>query len=310
MNVPSADIKLKKKITEIGQFIGNTPLWELKNVFPRKEVKIFAKLEWMQLGESVKARPAYNIIRESIFSGEMSNEKILLDATSGNTGIAYASIGAALRIPVTLCIPENVSSERKNLLKMLGATIIFTSPFESTDGAQFEAKLLAEKFPDKYFYADQYSNSNNWKAHFNHTSEEIYFQTNKEITHFVAGLGTTGTFTGTGRKLKLLNEKIQLVSLQPETIMHGLEGWKHLETAMVPAIYDPTLADGTLSVPTNEAYNLIKIVAQKEGLLISPSSAANLAGAIKVSENIPQGAVVTIFPDNLSKYGEVLNSIN
>ena len=191
------------------------------------------KQEWMQLSGSVKCRPAYRIFLDAIEKGELTEDKTLLDATSGNTGIAYAAIGSALGIKVALCLPENASKERKQILASLGAEIIYTSKYEGTDGAQDVAKGLAQRKPDKYFYADQYKNDNNWKAHYHTTAVEI-FNDIPHLTHFVTGLGTTGTFVGTGRRLKEFNPEIQLISFQPDSAMHGLEGWKHLETAIVP----------------------------------------------------------------------------
>ncbi len=301
--------QLKQRLKEIRPFIGNTPLFPLNRISPSPGVRILAKLEWQQLGGSVKARPAFQIIHSAIEQGRLFPEQRLLDATSGNTGIAYAAIGAALGIPVTLCLPENASQERKQLLQALGAEIIYTSRFESTDGAQEKARELAERYPERYFYADQYNNPANWQAHYYGTAEEIYHQTGGRITHFVAGLGTTGTFVGTGRRLKERVPGVRLIALQPDTALHGLEGWKHLETARVPGIYDPQLADAVLPVDTAEAYALIRRVAREEGLLLSPSAAANLAGAVKVAREIEQGMVVTVFPDNADKYGEVLRRI-
>jgi len=302
------DDKLIEEVKKLSRQVGNTPVHHISRIFSKKGVKIFAKKEWLQLSGSVKARAAYNIIRSAIFSGELNRNKILLDATSGNTGIAYATIAKILRIPTTLCLPENASPQRKEILLSSGAEIIYTSKFEGTDGAQQVAKELAEKYPDKYFYADQYKNENNWKAHYNHTAIEIY-EAFPNITHFVAGLGTTGTFTGTGRRLKELNPSVQLISLQPDTPLHGLEGWKHLETAIVPKIYDSTLADQNFEIDTLEAYEIIKAAKEHEGLLLSPSSAANIAGAIRVAEQIDEGIVVTVLPDNADKYGEIINRI-
>ncbi|MDW7695097.1 pyridoxal-phosphate dependent enzyme [Flammeovirgaceae bacterium SG7u.111] len=302
-------VDYKKRIGELGQFIGNTPLLPITKVFNKPGVQLFAKLEWQQIGESVKARPAYNIIKDAVNNGLLTPGKELLDATSGNTGIAYASIGASLGIPVTLCLPENASEERKTILKAYGAKIIYTSPYEGTDGSQTYAKQLFTQEPDKYFYADQYANNSNWQAHYHTTGPEIFRQTNGQITHFVTGLGTTGTFTGTGRRLKELNPDITLISFQPDSPMHGMEGWKHLETAIVPKIYDKDLADDNLGIDTMDAYDLIKATAREEGILLSPSAAANLAGAIKVANSIENGVVVTMFPDNAAKYSEVINSI-
>ncbi len=308
-SIDSQYLNLQSNLNKISSLVGNTPLYQISNVFRKTGVEIFVKLEWQQLGGSIKSRPAFNIIKNAIIEVKLNHQKELLDATSGNTGIAYASIGAALGIPVNLCLPENASKERIKILRALGANIIFTSKFESTDGAQSRARELVEENPDKFFYADQYANDHNWKAHFNTTGVEILGQTNGKITHFVAGLGTTGTFTGTGRRLKKNNQNIELVALQPDNPMHGLEGWKHLETAKVPKIYDGNLADRNLKIDTLEAYDLVKMVAQKEGLLISPSAAANLLGAIKIAKEIEEGVIVTIFADNAEKYSDVMNHI-
>lgn len=297
------------KIEKVARLVGDTPLYRISNVYTKPGVEIYAKLEWKQIGGSVKSRPAFNIIKHALLEGQLKNGKHLLDATSGNTGIAYASIAAALGIPVTLCLPENASDARKQILKSLGANLILTSPFESTDGAQVKAKELFKVRPDKYFYADQYANVYNWKAHYETTSLEIWKQTNKKVTHFVAGLGTTGTFTGTSRKLKELNPNIQTIALQPNNPMHGLEGWKHLETALVPKIYDATIADQVLTIETLDAFEIIKSFAHLEGFLISPSAAANLVGAIAVAKEIDQGVIVTTFADNAEKYTETINQI-
>ncbi|MBK5270188.1 MAG: cysteine synthase family protein [Bacteroidia bacterium] len=302
------DNKLIREVNKLSDQIGNTPVHHITRLIEKKGINIFAKKEWLQLSGSVKARAAYSIIRAAIFSGELDGYKILLDATSGNTGIAYATIAKALNIPVALCLPENASAQRKEILLALGADIIYTSKFEGTDGAQEVAKQLAKKYPNKYFYADQYKNDNNWKAHYNNTAIEIY-KSFPDITHFVAGLGTTGTFTGTGRRLKELKPSVKLISLQPDTPLHGLEGWKHLETAIVPKFYDSSLADENLEIDTRLAYEIIKDAKKYEGLLLSPSSAANIAGAIKVAEQIEEGVIVTVLPDNADKYSEIINRI-
>lgn len=299
---------LLNKVKIIGSNIGNTPLYQVKNIYKKKGVEIFAKKEWMQLSGSVKARAAYNIIFSAIENGELTQNKILLDATSGNTGIAYATIAQKIGIRFELCLPENASPERKKILQSLGAKIIYTSKFEGTDGAQNVAAELSQKYPDKYFYANQYKNDNNWKAHYNGTAVEI-FEALPGITHFTAGLGTTGTFIGTSRRLKELKPAIELVSLQPNTPMHGLEGWKHLQTAVVPAIYDDTLATRNMEIDTAEAYAMIKRVCEEEKLLLSPSSAANLIGAIKIAEQIEHGIIVTVFPDNADKYQDIIKKI-
>ena len=289
--------------------MGNTPLFRLKNLSPNPNVEIWAKLEWQQFGGSVKARAAYRIIREAVRSGQLREGKILLDATSGNTGIAYAIFAAVAGIPLTLCVPENASKERKNVLNSLGVNVIYTSAMETTDGAQRVAKQLAETAPDKYFYADQYANPNNWKAHYDSTAPEIFAQTEGHITHFVAGLGTTGTFTGTGRRLQELNPDIQRIALQPETALHGLEGWKHLETAHTPAIYDASVANALRTVDIGSAYTFMRRAAKEEGLLLSPSSAANLAGAVQLASELDSGVIVTVFADDATKYSEVVEHV-
>jgi len=307
--VQQTDSRLMQQLKRLEPFIGKTPLFPIRNIYYKPGIQIFAKLEWQQFGGSIKTRPAFNIIKEAVFSGELHRDKILLDATSGNTGIAYASIGAALGIRVTLYLPKNASEERKTILKSLGAEIIYTSPFGGTDEAQQAAKELYERNREKYFYANQYANAHNWHAHYDGTGEEIFRETFGTVTHFSAGLGTTGTFTGVGKRLRSFSRKIQLIGLQPETVLHGLEGWKHLETAIVPRFYDNKLANEIITVPTQNAYDLIKETASAEGMLLSPSSAANLAGAIKVAEDIERGVIVTVFPDNGDKYGDIHKQI-
>jgi len=299
---------LINKAKRLNAQVGNTPLVRIKNLVSKKGVQLWAKQEWKQLSGSVKCRAAYRIYVDALQKGQMDKDKTLLDATSGNTGIAYAAIGSALGIKVTLCLPENASKERKQILTSLGAGIIYTSKYEGTDGAQELAKELAQKHPDKYFYADQYKNDNNWKAHYHTTAVEI-FDDLPDLTHFVTGLGTTGTFVGTGRRLKEFNPDIHLVSFQPDSALHGLEGWKHLETAKVPGIYDPAVADKNLEVSTEEAYEIMRAAAKHEDLLLSPSSAANIAGALKVIDELEDGVVVTILPDNADKYSDVIKNI-
>ncbi|MEM6344918.1 MAG: cysteine synthase family protein [Bacteroidota bacterium] len=301
--------QLLESLDSIGALVGNTPLLPIRNVWRQKDVQIFAKLEWQQLGQSVKARAAYYIIRDAMLGGKWYPGKRLLDATSGNTGIAYAAIAARLGVPLTICLPQNASPERKQILKAYGAELIFTSPLESTDGAQNKALALVEADPEKYLYLDQYNNEQNWKAHYYTTGQEVYHQTQGGITHFVTGLGTSGTFMGTSRRLKEINPAIKAVSLHPESALHGLEGWKDMETAKVPGIYDPSLADQKLEVSTEEAYDFVERFAQSEGMLISPSAGANLAGAIKVAKQIEKGIIVTVFPDDYSKYAEAIQQI-
>jgi cysteine synthase B len=302
------ETSLMSALRQLEPQVGHTPLHEITRLNPRRQVRIFAKKEWEQLSGSVKARAAFEIVRKAIERGELDRSKVLLDATSGNTGIAYANIGKQLRIPVTLCLPENASPQRKDILKSLGARLIFTSRLEGTDGAQELARDLAASDPSKYYYADQYRNEYNWKAHYYGTAPEIW-QALPQITHFVAGLGTTGTFVGTGRRLKLYQPAIRLIALQPDLPLHGLEGWKHLETALVPAIFDPSLANEQLTVSTEEAYDMLRDAWRLEGLLLSPSSAANLAGAVRIAEQVEQGVIVTVFPDNADKYADVTTKI-
>jgi cysteine synthase B len=302
------DEGLLESVRRLSSQIGHTPLYRITKLFTKPNVTIYAKQEWKQLSGSVKARAGYNIFKSAIEKGQLNRGKILLDATSGNTGIAYAAVGHSLQVPVTLCLPENASRERKEILQSLGANIIYTSRFEGTDGAQAAAKELALAHPDKYFYADQYKNDNNWKAHYHTTALEIVKDL-PDITHFVAGLGTSGTFVGTGRRLKELTPAIHLTSLQPDNPLHGMEGWKHMETAVVPTIYDTTVADANAEVGTEEAYEMIKAAWKYENLLLSPSAAANLAGAIKVAEKLEAGNVVTVFPDNADKYSEVIKKL-
>jgi cysteine synthase B len=299
---------MTKKLAALRPQIGHTPLRSFPNIFRKENVKLLAKQEWDQLSGSVKARAAFAIFRDAIEKKQLYPGKILLDATSGNTGIAYARIGKILGIKVALCLPENASAERKEILRALGVELILTSRYEGTDGAQDLARSMAENSPGLYFYADQYKNPNNWKAHFDGTGVEILREV-PGITHFVTGLGTTGSFVGTGRRLKKQDASIRLISLQPDNPLHGLEGWKHLETAVVPGIYDFSVADENLEISTEEAYQMIVEVKQKEGLILSPSSAANLVGAIRVASRLEKGIVVTLLPDNGDKYGEVIKKL-
>jgi len=286
--------------------IGNTPLLRLERVgqeFPN--VAFCAKAEWFNPGGSVKDRPALGMIQAGLASGALRSDKTIIDATSGNTGIAYAMIGAALGFPVQLCLPDSASHERKRILGAFGAELVITPGDEGTDGAIGKVREIVAGNPDKYFYPDQYSNPANWQAHYRTTANEIWQQTSGRVTHFVAGLGTSGTFVGTVRRLKELNPGIHCVSLQPDASFHGLEGWKHMPTAIRPAIYDDTLADENLQVSTEEAYRLVKRLARDEGLLVSPSAAASLLGCFRVAAGIPKDSkavVVTVFADSASKY--------
>jgi cysteine synthase B len=287
--------------------VGNTPLIALPSLTEdlSPEVTIMAKLEWHQIGGSVKARAAHAILGEALLHPEARGKR-MLDASSGNTGIAYGAICAALDIPLTLCLPSNASPERKRILEALGVDIIPTSPFEGTDGAQAECRSIMDAQSDRYFYLDQYSHPANRKAHYHGTAGEIWIQTGGEVTHFVAGLGTTGTFNGTTSRLKAFNPDIQCIAFQPESALHGLEGWKHLDTADVPAIHDHSIADEHRTVSTESAYDMVVDIAQAEGLLISPSAGANLAAARSVAEGLERGTIVTTLADDASKYGEVM----
>jgi S-sulfo-L-cysteine synthase (O-acetyl-L-serine-dependent) len=286
--------------------IGNTPLLSLDALTADiPGVNLLGKAEWHNPGGSVKDRAAANIVTEARRSGKLSPGKILLDSTSGNTGIAYAMLGAALGFPVTLCVPENVSPERKRILQAYGANIIYTDPAEGSDGAIKIARQFAERHPDLYFYADQYSNDANWRAHYEGTANEIWQQTEGRVTHFVAMLGTTGTFVGTTRRLKELNPKIRCISLQPDSAFHGIEGAKHLPSAIVPRIYDPSLADENLEIVTEGAHAMARRLASEQGLLVGVSSAAAIVGSLQVAQRLREedrATIVTILCDSGEKY--------
>jgi S-sulfo-L-cysteine synthase (O-acetyl-L-serine-dependent) len=265
--------------------IGNTPLLPLNSlVRDLPGVELWGKAEWYSPGGSVKDRAAASIVEEACRSGKLAPGKILLDSTSGNTGIAYAMLGAALGFPVMLCVPENVSPERKRILQAYGANIIYTDPADGSDGAIKIARQIAERHPDLYFYADQYSNDANWRAHYETTASEIWQQTEGRITHFVAMLGTTGTFVGTTRRLRELNPTIRCISLQPDSAFHGIEGAKHLPSAIVPRIYDPSLADENLEIATEDAHAMARRLAREQGLLVGVSAAAAIVGSLRVAE--------------------------
>jgi cysteine synthase B len=284
--------------------IGRTPLVRLHR-FEREVpagIELYAKAEWQNPGGSVKDRAAARMILEGEASGKLTAGRTILDATSGNTGIAYAMVGAARGYAVKLCVPENASPERKLMLRALGAELVLTNPLEGTDGAIREARRLFAEEPDRYFYPDQYNNDANWRAHYDTTGAEIIEQTSGRLTHFVAGLGTSGTFIGTGRRLRKFNPGIKLISFQPEGPFHGLEGLKHMESAIVPGIYDPTLADEDLRVSTERAHNMVRRLAREEGLLGGISSGAALAATLDVARRLDRGIVVTIFPDGAEKY--------
>jgi cysteine synthase B len=283
--------------------IGRTPLLRLQRLgSDTPGVEIYAKAEFQNPGGSVKDRAASAIVREAEASGRLRPGGTLLDATSGNTGIAYAMICAARGYHLKLCVPGNVTAERLRTLRAYGAELVVTNPMEGTDGAIREARRLHAEDPDRYFYADQYNNDANWRAHYDTTAVEILEQTDGRLTHFVAGLGTSGTFVGTGRRLRDFSRDIRLISVQPESPLHGIEGLKHMETAIRPGIYDDTLADEDTRVSTERSYALTRRLAAEEGLLVGVSSGAALAAALDLAERIREGIIVTIFPDSGTRY--------
>jgi cysteine synthase B len=284
--------------------IGDTPLLELRRIAADlpDAVTLYAKAEHLNPGGSVKDRPALAMMQEGLRTGAFGPNQTLIDATSGNTGIAYAMIGAALGVPVTLALPANASDERQRTLRAYGANLILTDPMDGTDGAQRRVKALVEAEPDRYFYPDQYSNDANWCAHYTGTGVELWEQTGGRVTHFVAGLGTTGTFMGVTRRLKAFDDCIQCISMQPATSLHGLEGLKHMPTAMVPRIYDATLADDAVQCSTEEAHAMTRRLAREEGLLVGPSAGANVATALRVAQTLDAGCVATILCDTGTRY--------
>jgi len=286
--------------------IGNTPLLSLDALTrDLPGVHLLGKAEWYNAGGSVKDRAAASIVNAAWRDGKLAPGKSLLDSTSGNTGIAYAMMGAALGFPVALCVPENVSVERKRILQAYGANIIFTDPGEGSDGAIKIARQLAERHPDLYFYADQYSNDANWRAHYLTTANEIWEQTEGQVTHFVSMLGTTGTFVGTTRRLKELNPHVRCVSLQPDSAFHGIEGAKHLPSAIVPRIYDSSLADENIEIATEEAHAMARRLAREHGLLVGVSAAAAVVGCLRVANGLNKNqaaTIVTVLCDSGDKY--------
>jgi cysteine synthase B len=287
--------------------IGNTPLLRLDRLTAHLPgIQLLGKAEWANPGGSVKDRAASAIVLDAQRKGQLTPGKALLDATSGNTGIAYAMLGSAQGFPVVLCMPSNVSPERKNILAAYGAQIIWTDPADGSDGAIRMARKLAAEQPEKYFYADQYGNANNWLAHYHGTANEIWQQTEGRVTHFVAGLGTSGTFMGATRRLRELNPAIQCISMQPDSPFNGLEGLKHMATAIVPPIYDPTLADRNLEMPTERAYIMAKRLGKTQGLLVGVSAAAAVAASLDIAEEEAragrEAVIVTILCDSADKY--------
>ncbi|HET7258396.1 MAG TPA: cysteine synthase family protein [Candidatus Acidoferrum sp.] len=288
------------------ELIGNTPLLKLARIGAEfSGVEFYGKAEWCNPGGSVKDRPALSMIRRGLESGKLRPGKTLIDATSGNTGIAYAMIAAALGYPVKLCLPDSASQERKRILRALGAELVITPGDEGTDGAIRRVKEIVGADPERYFYPDQYSNPANWQAHYRTTANEIWEQTGGRITHFIAALGTSGTFVGTSRRLKELKPSVRCISLQPDAAFHGLEGWKHMSTAIRPAIYDEEIADENLEIGTEDAYRMVKRMAREEGLMVSPSAAAAVVGCLRVANGLgsdEHAVIVTVFADSASKY--------
>lgn len=285
--------------------IGNTPLLRIDRItreLKNRDVEIYSKAEWFNPGGSVKDRPALWIIEEAEKSGRLTPDKIIIDSTSGNTGIAYALIGASKGYKVALVMPLNVSEERKRVVRAFGAKIVFTDPLLGSDGAMIEAKRIVSEEPSRYFYADQYNNPANWRAHYETTGVEIWEQTAGAVTHFVACLGTSGTLMGTGRRLKKYNPNIQVIAVEPSTSIHGLEGMKHMATSIVPGIYDEHFPDRKISIETEDAYEAVKRLAVEEGFFVGYSSGAALVASLKVASEIERGLIVAIFPDRGDRY--------
>src|SRR5712671_6170403 len=303
-STPPAPVAVNRVSSSVLDMIGRTPLVRLQR-FEREApggVELYAKAEWQNPGGSVKDRAAARMILEGETSGRLTPGRTILDATSGNTGIAYAMVGAARGYAVKLCVPENASPERKLMLRALGADLLLTDPLEGTDGSIRMARRLYAEDPDRYFYPDQYSNDANWRAHYDTTAPEIIEQTSGRLTHFIAGLGTSGTFVGTGRRLRKFSAGIKLISFQPNSPFHGLEGLKHMASAIVPGIYDPTLADEDLRIDTERAYRMVRRLAREEGLLAGISSGAAVAAMLDVAKKLDSGVIVTVFPDGAEKY--------
>lgn len=306
--LPSLIIEPNIDYADIDSQIGNTALLGFRRITAHlpENVRIYAKAEWQNPGGSVKDRAAREIVTQAFANGQLGNGKILMDSTSGNTGIAYAMLGAAKGFGVKLFLPKNASPERIAILRAYGVDLVFTDPMEGSDGAILAVRELAEQDPDTYYYADQYNNPANWQAHYKTTGVEIWKQTHGKITHFVAGLGTSGTLTGTGRRLKEYNPAIQVVSSQPDSPFHGIEGWKHMATAIKPGIYDPFFADRDMGVDTEASYEMARRLAREEGYLVGISAAAAMVSALKVAEEAAEkgesAVVVTLFPDNAYKY--------
>ena len=302
-STPSPQTVTNRAVSSVLELIGDTPLIRLTQ-FEREcpGVELYAKAEWHNPGGSVKDRAAARMILEGERSGRLRPGLTITDATSGNTGIAYSMIGAAKGYKVKLFLPENASPERKLILRAFGAELVLTSPFEGTDGSIRAVRQLVAEHPELYFYPDQYSNDANWRAHLETTGPEIIEQTDGRITHFIAGLGTSGTFMGTSRALRQFNPNIKVMSFQPDSPFHGLEGLKHMETAMVPAIYDSSMADADLRVSTEDAHHCVRRLAREAGLMVGISAGAALAATLQVARTLTEGVLVTVFPDGAEKY--------
>lgn len=281
--------------------VGNTPLISLRSLHSN-HVEIYAKAEWHNPSGSVKDRPAAAIIREALRSGELGNGRTLLDSTSGNMGIAYATLAASIGVPVHLTLPANANNARKVMLSSVGAQLTLTDPLEGSDGARHVASALAAEHPDRFYYADQYSNPANWRSHFETTGPEVLRDTEGRLTHFVAGLGSTGTVVGTGRYLREAAPEVEIIAFQPASPLHGLEGLKNLPSSEVPEIFDPHVPDDTLEVSTEDAYEMARRLAREEGLIVGPSSAAAAVAALALSKQIDRGVIVTLFADSGLKY--------
>lgn len=288
--------------------VGKTPLLDVSFAFPElgEKVKIVAKAEWANPGGSVKDRAAYFIVKDALETGKLAGGKVLLDSSSGNTGIAYAWLGARLGVKVALAVPGSIARQRRAILEAYGVELFFTDPLEGSDGAIREVRLMLKAEPGRYWYADQYSNPMTWKAHFETTGAEIFEQTGGKVTHFVAGLGTSGTFVGAGRRLRELNKNIRLISMEPDGPMHGLEGLKHMETSIIPAIYDDTVADSRIQIATEEAQAAARTLGRSGGILLGPSGGANLAAALRLGRDlVAQGreaVIATMFCDSGERY--------
>ena len=288
--------------------VGNTPLLDVSFAFPElsDKVKVVAKAEWANPGGSVKDRAGYFIIKDALETGKLANGKILLDSSSGNTGIAYAWLGTRLGIKVALAVPGSIAKHRRTILEAYGVELFFTDPLEGSDGAIREVRLMMKAEPNRYWYADQYSNPMTSLAHFETTGPEIFAQTDGKVTHFVAGLGTSGTFVGAGRRLRELKPSVRLVSMEPDGPMHGLEGLKHMETSIIPKIYDDTVADSRIDISTEQAQEAARTLGKKGGILLGPSGGANLAAALRLGRDlVAQGreaVIATVFPDSGERY--------